>query len=36
MEKRAEINEESKAKDQGNRKSWPALEEEEESKDGKV
>ena len=37
MEKRADIQEESKSKDKENRKSWPALEkEEEESKDAKV
>ena len=36
MEKRADIQEESKARDQENRKSWPDLQEEEESKDAKV
>ena len=37
MEKRADIQEESKSKDKENRKSWPDLEkEEEESKDAKV
>ena len=36
MEKRANIAEESKAKDQANRKSWPSLAEEEESKDVRV
>ena len=34
MNKRAVIEEESKGKDQTNRKSWPDLGEEEESKDG--
>ena len=36
MEKRAEMQEQSKAKDQESRKSWPELEEEEESKEAKV
>ena len=36
MEKRASIEEDSKAKDQANRKSWPGLAEEEESKDVRV
>ena len=36
MEKRAIIQEESKAKEQANRKSWPVFEDEEESKDAKV
>ena len=36
MEKRAEMQEQSKAKDQESRKSWPELEEEEESKEVKV
>ena len=36
MEKRADVQEESKAKDQGNKKSWLDLEQEEESKEPKV
>ena len=36
MEKRTDIKEESKAKNEENRQNWPDLEEEEESKDAKV
>ena len=36
MEKRADIEEESKGRDQANKKSWPSLAEEEESKDVRV